>query len=237
MNYAVIFAGGVGKRMGTEIPKQFLSVNEKPIIVYTIEHFSKCDRIDGIVVVCLSDYINVCNELVVKYRLDKVLSVIEGGSTSQESTFNGLEYLKNNIDINDNDIVLIHDGVRPLIDEKLIVDNIDCVIKNGNCITAAKAIETIVKIDNNNSVSNIIDRSSCRYARAPQSFYLNDIYKLHSQAISDKKQNLAIDSATLMNMYGHKLYTVECSQENIKITTLNDYYMFKGMVESGCINE
>lgn len=237
MNYAVIFAGGVGKRMGTETPKQFLTVNEKPIIVYTIEHFSKCEKIDGIVIVSLSDYISVCNELVVKYKLEKVLSVIEGGSTSQESTFNGLKYLNNNIDIKNNDIVLIHDGVRPLIDEKLIVDNIDCVMKNGNCITAAKAIETIVKIDDNNYVSEIIDRSTCRYARAPQSFYLNDIYKLHLQAINDKKQNLAIDSATLMNMYGHKLYTVECKQENIKITTLNDYYMFKGMVESGCINE
>ncbi len=147
MNYAVIFAGGVGKQMNSDIHKQFLTVNEKPIIVYTIKHFSKCDKIDGIVIVSLSDYIAFCNELVSKYKIDKVLSVVEGGSTSQESTFNGLKYLKSNIDIKDNDIVLINDGVRPLIDEKLILDNIECVKNNGNYISSAKAIEIVVRID------------------------------------------------------------------------------------------
>ena len=232
MTYAVIFAGGVGKRMNQDIPKQFLTVNDKPIIIYTIEHFDSCRFIDNIVVVCVKEYIEYCKELIKKFNLKKIVDVIPGGSTSQESTFNGLDYLINKFSIDKNDIVLIHDGVRPLIDEQLIIDNINCVKKNNNCITVAKAIETIVRIDEDNQMIDVINRDYCRYARAPQSFYLNDIYNIHLKSIKDNVQNKAIDSASLMSMYNIKLYTTECDQKNIKITTLNDYYMFKGMIEN-----
>lgn len=229
-SYALIFAGGSGARMGSDLPKQFLEVDNKAIIIHTIEKFENNPNIEGIIIVCKEDYISYCKELIKKFNFKKVFDVIEGGKTGQESIFNGLNYLYKNK--SKEAIVLIHDGVRPVIDDDLINSCIECTNKNGNAISASKAIETIIKIDtSSNQILETVDRNSCRYAKAPQSFYLKDIYKAHLKAIEEKKDNI-IDSATMMSIYGHKLYTVETKAENIKITTPNDYYMFKALYES-----
>ena len=233
MNYALIFAGGTGSRMGSDIPKQFMEVDNKPIIIHTVELFEKCEDIDGILIVCIASYINYCKDLINRFDIKKVIDVIHGGDTGQESIYNGLNYLNNNVSKNPNkDIVLIHDGVRPLIDIELINRNIECVKSNGNCISVAKAIETIITTNELGEMEQSIDRSKCRYAKAPQSFILNDIYKTHLRAIKDGKTNI-IDSATMMSLYGYKLHTVECKNENIKITTPIDYYMFKAIYSAG----
>ncbi len=120
MNFAVIFAGGTGQRMNTEsLPKQFLKVHGKEIIVHTIEHFQYCEDIDGIVVVCISSFIDFMKELKEKYKLNKILKIVPGGDCGQSSIFNGLSAIKE-FSHSDNDIVLIHDGVRPLIDKATI---------------------------------------------------------------------------------------------------------------------
>lgn len=232
MNYAVIFAGGVGARMGSQTPKQFLEVDEKPILIHTVEHFSKHPMIDGVVIVSKEDYIEYCYELIEKFCVSGVLKVLPGGETGQQSIYNGVNYLYQNVSQEpERDIVLIHDGVRPLIDEKLITDSITCTMKNGNSIAVARAIETIIRVDADGMVADTVDRSECRYAKAPQCFYLCDIWEAHQRAIQEGKNNI-IDSATLMSMYGHELFTVECREENIKVTTPNDYYMFKAMFEA-----
>ena len=132
MNTAVIFAGGVGKRMhAKDIPKQFLKMHDKPIIVHTLELFEEHPEIDAIVVACVSNYIGYMNELVRKYNLKKVQKIVPGGKSGQESIFNGLKAAEM-IGNRDKDIVLIHDGVRPLINAKTIEDNIESVIWLSN---------------------------------------------------------------------------------------------------------
>ena len=229
MNFALIFAGGIGSRMGSEKPKQFLEVDGIPIIVHVLLHFQKHSKIDGIVIASKGEYVAYCKELCEKYSIEKLLKVVPGGMTGQGSIYNGLKIIAEEYSRNpESDIVLIHDGVRPAISEKLISDNIRCVEDFGNSITVAKAIETVIRIDDAGKVRETVDRSECRNAKAPQCFRVDDIWIAHKRALKDGITD-SIDSATLMSLYGTVLHTVECGPENIKITTPNDYYMFRAM--------
>lgn len=233
MNYALIFAGGTGQRMNTKgKPKQFLELNGKPIIIHTIEHFDEHQQIDGIVVVCLKNWIDYLLSLLTKFNIRKVVAVIEGGNSGQESIRNGLFYLRDNLTISpDKDIILIHDGVRPLINKELISDNIYSVLKYGNAITVTSAIETIIEINQDNIVETVEDRSKCRLARAPQSFILSEIIGAHEKSLLDHTEDM-IDSAMLMKHYGAVLHTVEGPCENIKITTPSDFFIFKAIIDA-----
>jgi 2-C-methyl-D-erythritol 4-phosphate cytidylyltransferase len=231
MNIAVIFAGGTGQRMNTASkPKQFLELHGKPIIIYTLEYFQKHSQIDGIVVVCLESWIDYCENLLKKYQIDKVLKIVPGGNSGQESIFNGLE-AAHQISDNEQDIVLIHDGVRPLINEALITNCIASVKKHGNAITVSPAIETILLKTEDGDIGNILKRSECEMAKAPQCFYLNDIYSCHLKAKAAGKDDF-IDSASLMQYYGYKLNAVEGPLENIKITTPADFYIFRAIMDA-----
>ena len=229
-NIAVIFAGGTGKRMNiNDKPKQFLECKNKPILIYTLETFDNHPMIDSIIVVMLEKWIDYTKELISKYKLNKVSCVVAGGATGQQSIYNGIK--KAYEMYGEDNIVLIHDGVRPLIDEDTITKDIECAKQNGSAITVSNAIETIALKSNTNRVENIIDRSRCQYARAPQCFVLGDIYEAHNKAINENKLDF-IDSAFLMDYYGYPLYTVEGKPENIKITTPSDYYMFCSLIEN-----
>lgn len=231
MNIAVIFAGGTGQRMNTASkPKQFLELHGKPIIIYTLEYFQKHSQIDGIVVVCLESWIDYCENLLKKYQIDKVLKIVPGGNSGQESIFNGLE-AAHQISVNEQDIVLIHDGVRPLINEALITNCIASVKKHGNAITVSPAIETILLKTEDGDIGNILKRSECEMAKALQCFYLNDIYSCHLKAKAAGKDDF-IDSASLMQYYGYKLNAVEGPLENIKITTPADFYIFRAIMDA-----
>ena len=167
MNIAVIFAGGVGRRMNTkDRPKQFLLVHGKPIIVHTIEIFEHHQEIDGIIVVCVEDWIPYMQEMKYRYRLDKIGKIVPGGETGQLSIYNGLCAARDVYGVNDN-IVLIHDGVRPLIDERTISDNIHCVKENGSAITCTLAKETVVLVDEMGRVADVPSRKNSRMAQAP----------------------------------------------------------------------
>lgn len=231
MNIAVIFAGGVGNRMHSkDRPKQFLEMYNKPIIIHTLEHFEKHTMIDAIVVVCIESWIPYLNELLYKYRIEKVKSVVPGGETGQLSIYNGLNAAKE-IDLDEKAIVLIHDGVRPLINEKLIADNIEAVKKYGNSVTSGVVKETIVEIDDNRDIKLVPDRAHSRVAKAPQCFYLNDILSAHRKAILDGVNNF-IDSCTMMQHYGYKLHMTDGPYENIKITTPDDFYTMRAILEA-----
>lgn len=228
-NVAVVFAGGTGKRMNTRSkPKQFLELHGKPILVYTLEVFNRHQEIDGIVLVVLESWIDYCEDLIKRFRLIKVKAVVAGGSSALESQRNGL--LKASELYEPDSVVLIHDGVRPLIDEETISKNIACVKEHGTAITVAPAIETITIKTETGEIGQIIERSKVQLARAPQSFYLCDILDAHRKTTADGKN--FIDSASMMQYYGHKLYPVEGSPENIKITTPNDYYTFRALVDA-----
>lgn len=228
---ALIFAGGTGKRMNTKtLPKQFLELHGKPIIIHTIEHFESHPEIKDIVVVCVDDWLDYCKDLLVKFNIKKVSQVVPGGETGQMSIFNGLEALREKYQGND-DYVLIHDGVRPLIDEEIISKNIESVKKYGTAITVKPVIETVVQVDEEDIINNVIERSTCQTAVAPQSFVLSEIYSLHMRAQAEKLFDMT-DSATLARYYGLSLHTVMGGSENIKITTPSDFYIFRAIYEA-----
>ena len=230
MNIAVIFAGGSGNRMHTKSrPKQFLEYNGKPIIIYTLELFDNHPMIDGIVVVCIESWIPFLQKMLKKFEINKVVRIEKGGETGQESIYNGLVATEEYSKVGDDTVVLIHDGVRPLITEDTITDNINTTREKGNCITCVPATETfIVKQDDGGL--EIPTRANSLIARAPQSFYLKDIISAHRKAQNEGRNDF-IDSCTMMSFYGHRMNTVIGPMENIKITTPTDYFIFKAMVE------
>lgn len=231
MNIAVIFAGGIGKRMNSRaLPKQFLKLYGKEIIIYTLEHFEKHKEIDAIVIACVEEWISFLDELVDKYQLKKIKKIVSGGKNGQESIYHGLVAAEE-VAGAEKSVVLIHDGVRPLINEELITDCIKSTKEKGNAITAVPAIETIICSQDKSTVSEMIDRTECMLARAPQCFFLDDILKSHRMAIEEEKYDF-IDSASMMKYYGSVLHLVEGPMENIKITTPMDYYTFKALVEA-----
>ena len=234
MNYAIVFAGGVGSRMKSpDLPKQFIEVNGKPIIVYTLEHFQNHKDIKGIIVVCLEQWIPHMLKLVAQFKLCKVLNVVKGGSTGQESIYKGLCALDGVAQ--QDDIVLLHDGVRPIIDEELISNNIHSVEEFGNAVSVSGATETVCLIDcdedgtdktDDHHISKILNRNKCYIGRAPQSFRYSEIMECHKKAIEDN-YTTAVDSASMLEHYGHELFFVPCSHFNIKITTPMDLYLFQ----------
>lgn len=231
MNIAVIFAGGVGRRMNSkDRPKQFLMVHGKPIIVHTIELFEYHEEIDGIIVVCVKDWIPYMEEMKYRYRLDKIGKIVPGGETGQLSIYNGLCAAKEVYGVEDN-IVLIHDGVRPLITAQTISDNIESVKKYGSAITCAVVKETVVLVGDDNAVNDVPSREHSRLARAPQSFWLKDILEVDTKAIAEGNTNM-IDSCSMMRKYGRDLAVVTDSSENIKITTPEDFYIFRALYDA-----
>lgn len=228
-NSAVIFAGGSGSRMHTKSrPKQFLEYNGKPIIIYTLELFDNHQMIDGIVVACVKEWIPFLEKMLKKFEINKVKKIVPGGETGQESIYYGLKAV-HSLSKSDDDVVLIHDGVRPLITEQTITDNINMVHEVGSCITCVPATETFVVTQEDGGLE-IPTRANSMIARAPQSFYLKDILAAHEQARTEGRNDF-IDSCSMMHHYGYKLGRVIGPMENIKITTPTDYFIFKAMVE------
>ena len=227
-NIAVIFAGGSGTRMNTKSrPKQFLEFRGKPIIIYTLELFDNHSEIDGIVVVCLEEWIPYLEKMLRKFEISKVVQVVPGGETGQDSIFFGLRAASMRYSLDS--VVLIHDGVRPLITEETITDNIECVKRFGSCITCVPATETFI-VSRQDGGLDIPPRKASLIARAPQSFILSDILSAHQRALSENRHDF-IDSCSMMSHYGYKLHTIMGPMENIKITTPTDYFIFKAMVD------
>ncbi len=224
MNIAVIFAGGSGKRMNSgDIPKQFLEIEGKPIIIYTLEHFQDNSNIDAIVIACKEDWIAKLHELIEEYKITKVRNIVPGGTTGQLSIYNGLKAAES---IDRNSIVLIHDGVRPLITDQLINENIRSVEKNGSAVTTSVVTETILVVNDKEEIEEVPDRTRSRVAKAPQSFRLADVLRAHEAALKEGRTDF-IDTCTMMKHYGHKLFLVDGPYENIKITTPDDYHICK----------
>ena len=227
---AVIFAGGVGARMNnSKTPKQFLEWNGRPILIQTLDVFEQTDLIDGIVLACKAEWIDHTKNLIKEAGLKKVLSIVPGGESALDSQYNGLAEAKR-LFPNEDVTVLIHDGVRPLVDKETIERNIESVETKGSAITVTPAIETVMVTDNG-SINRILNRSQFLMAKAPQSFKLDDILSVHDRAKAEGTHNF-IDSASMMMHYGYTLYPVLGETENIKITTPSDYYMFTGIIKN-----
>ena len=234
MNIAAIFAGGSGIRMNTKSrPKQFLELHGKPIIIYTLELFDNHPDIDAITVACIQSWIPFLEKQIRKFEINKVVKIVPGGATGQESIYNALcaaeQHALSSQGTLDGVNVLIHDGVRPLITEQTITDNINKVMECGSCITCVPATETLVVRQQDDSLQ-IPSRKDSLIARAPQSFRLTDIISAHRKAI-DEGRNDFIDSCTMRSHYGYTMGIVNGPVENIKITTPTDFFVFRAMVQ------
>lgn len=227
--YVVVFAGGVGSRMqGAKIPKQFLELGGKSIIAHTIDHFEAHPLVDGIVVVSVESGMDKMKRIVCAEHYKKVIAIIPGGDSGQDSIYNGLAELQRHGVRNDS-VVLIHDGVRPLIDGDTITNCIHSVIKRGCTATVAPAAETIIE-ECDGVVTRIVDRSKCKLARAPQGFIFGDLLTAHNRARLNNKHDY-IDSISMMADNGFDIFTVEGPVDNIKITTRRDFFSYKGFVD------
>ncbi len=230
MNIAIIFAGGSGQRMGAGVPKQFLEINGKPVLVHTLELFQYHSMIDKIYISILADYVDYTKELIKEYNLTKVAGIVCGGETAQDSIYNGL---KKAAEENDPDsIVLLHDGVRPYINSDVITRNIESVKKHRSAITSTLSYETVVISKDGDKVDSAPIRKEAFTAQAPQSFYLKDILDAHEciRKTPTGYENM-VDACTIMKTLGREVHLVEGNRGNIKVTTPEDVYIFRGLLQ------
>ncbi len=229
-NIALIIAGGSGKRMGLDVPKQFINVKGKPVIIYTLEAFEKLPQIDAIEIVCIKGWEDTLRDYIEKYNISKVKWIVEGGNTGQESIRNGIFNLKDKIENDDN--IIIHDAVRPMLDEEIILDVIAKCNIYGNGISSMPYNEQIFIKDDDISTSQFIPRETLRRMVTPQAYKFNLIYSAYKEAF---EKNIGISESsyanTMMVQLGHRLYFAAGSDKNIKLTTQDNLQIFKAMLE------
>lgn len=231
-NIAIIFAGGTGQRLNNgenSIPKQFLKINEKPIIIHTLELFQNHHSIDKIYIAIHPDYYEYMQKLVKHYYITKTAGIVKGGATGQDSIYNALKLAQS--ENPEDSIVLIHDGVRPNITEDVITKNIECAKKNGNAITCTSCFETILVSENGKNPQHVPYRKHTYSAQAPQSFHLGEIVQAHE---STRKVNPnytdIVDSCTLFKTLNKPTYMIFGNRGNIKITTIEDLYILRAFI-------
>ncbi|MBE5943635.1 MAG: 2-C-methyl-D-erythritol 4-phosphate cytidylyltransferase [Lachnospiraceae bacterium] len=227
MNIGIIIAGGTGQRMGEDIPKQFILVYDKPVIVYTLESFQNHPMIDCIEVVCIDGWQNEMWSYKEKYNLTKLKWITTGGDTAQESIRNGVEYLKDKCAFDDT--IIIHDGIRPLVDSDVLDDVIDKCHNFGNGVTSLPYNEQIFVIDDETSTTKYIPRENLRRVSTPQAYKYEKLAWAYQKAFSEK---IGIYGSaytnTMMVELGERLYFAKGSDKNIKLTTRDDLEIFKG---------
>ena len=227
MNIALIIAGGSGNRMHQDIPKQFLTVNEKPVIMYTLEAFEKHPEIDAIAVVCIEGWEHVLQAYSKQFNISKLQYIIPGGSNGQGSIRNGVYELEKHFA--EEDIVLIHDAIRPLVSAEIISDNIRVCREHGNAITVIPCAEAMLQTENGVASVATYPRDNLKRTQTPQAFHLKDICDLHRSAIEAGNTD-SIASCTLIVEMGKKVFFSEGSEKNIKLTTVEDIDIFKALL-------
>lgn len=230
MNYALIFAGGSGTRVkGYDMPKQFIRVNGKPVVIYAIECFERNNNIDYISVVSRADLIPELKQMINEYQLKKVKWIVAGGSSGQESIYKGLCPIFD-FDEHKSGIVLVSDGVRPFVKSEIINSCIETTKKYGSAVTACPVSETIMIVENSDEISDIPTKIKCYLSKAPQGFFVDELMESHIRAIAENWFNCT-NSCELMRRYGHSLYSIYDTDENIKITTDTDIGIMEKILE------
>ena len=227
MNVAVIIAGGSGHRMGQDIPKQFINVYDKPVLIYTLESFQRNDLIDAIEVVCIDGWHNVLWAYAKQFNITKVKWVISGGNSAQESIRNGVYNLKDVCSADDN--IIIHDGIRPLVDDEVLEDVIAKCNEFGNGVTSLPYNEQIFVIDDEASTTKYIPRETLRRVSTPQAYKFDKLVWAYEKAFAEEIGIYGSSyTNTMMVELGERLYFAKGSDKNIKLTTKDDLEIFKG---------
>lgn len=227
---AIIFAGGTGVRMGAELPKQFIEVEGKPIMIHTLDLFEYSPLVDEIYIACKEDYLDLLKELIEQYKISKVRGIVPGGTSALGSQYNGLaEAAKYN---SENAIVLIHDGVRPCISNDLIEDVIRLTEEKGAVATCTPMFETPVISKGGEVVEETPLRADCYTAQAPQAFRLGELLAAHEEVRAKNPDYKGlVDSCSLMRSIGKDVAILKGPRTNIKVTTPEDLYIFKAMLD------
>ena len=231
MNVALIIAGGVGSRMHQEIPKQFINVYDKPVLVYTMEAFQRHPMIDAIEVVCLDGWHDILWAYAKQYEITKLKWVVSGGKTGQESIRNGVYHLEDKC--SPEDIVIVHDGIRPLVDDTVLSDVIIKCEQYGNAVTAMPYNEQIFVADDEISTVKYIPRETLRRVSTPQAYRYDLLDEKYHEAF-EKKIGIYGSSYTntMMVELGVRLYFAAGSDKNIKLTTTDDLELFKAYLKA-----
>lgn len=229
MNIALIIAGGSGARMHQDIPKQFINVNDKPVIVYTLEAFQKHPNIDAIEVVCIDGWHDILRAYCKQFNITKLDNIVSGGKNGQDSIRNGVMDIASRH--NKDDIVLIHDAIRPMVSEEIISDCIRVCTLNGNAITVIPCAEAMLVTSDGESAVEQENRDHLKRTQTPQAMHLGDLVELHQEALN-KGITSSVATCTLLIEMGRKVYFSSGSEKNIKLTTPEDIDIFKALLKS-----
>ncbi len=220
MIYAAVLAGGSGLRMGGELPKQFLSVGGRPIIIRSIDAFAESGLVDEIYVAVSADYVDYTKKLIAEFCPEVKAHVIPGGKNRNETLYNVLKNIKKD-SMTDDDIILTHDAVRPFIDTRIISDNINAVRKYGACNTVVPAVDTMVRSSAGNFIDSIPSRSELFHGQTPQSFNARVLLDLYEK-MSEAEFEFYTDACSVFIKSGRKVYLVTGDRNNIKLTYPED---------------
>lgn len=231
MNIALLTASGIGARTGQDIPKQFIHVDNKPIIVYTMEAFQNSPEIDEICVVLLKGWESMLKAYAKQFNITKLKYIVSGGNTGQESIYNGLKEISKYR--SKEDTVIIHDGNRPLVSEDIIRNNIMVYKQYGSAVTAIPCTEVVFSVDkkSDNFAMNSIDRDYLKRTQTPHTYKIGDILQVHEMANTKGIKNTAA-SCELMRLFGKKSFFSQGSEKNLKITTTDDLEIFRAILHS-----
>ncbi len=229
MNIAMLIAGGSGQRMKQDIPKQFINVNDRPVIVYTLEAFQKHPNIDAIAVVCLAGWEEILRAYANQFNITKLKWVFRGGEDGQTSLRNGILGLAKVA--NSEDMVLIHDAIRPMVSQEIISDNISCCMQHGSAITVIPCAEAMLLTSDKECSKESVPREHLARTQTPQAFYLDKLVWAHEEAVKRGIRN-SIATCTLMIELGEDVFFSTGSEKNLKLTTTDDIEIFKALLHS-----
>jgi 2-C-methyl-D-erythritol 4-phosphate cytidylyltransferase len=227
MNIALIIAGGSGKRMNADIPKQFIEVSGKPIIIYTLEAFERHEDIDAILVVCIEEWIERLWQFARTFNIKKLKWIVKGGTSGQLSCYNGLERLKG--EVKNDDLIIIHDAIRPILPKIIITELIKVAKIQGNACSSLPMHETLIFTDNQLYGHRSLDRNLIRRVQTPQAYRYGELYDVHNKALEKGITN-SVYANTLMVDFGKTIYFSLGFDNNIKITTSEDLTLFKALL-------
>ncbi len=234
MIYAEILAGGKGTRMGnTDLPKQFMKLGNKPIFIHTIEQFLLNKRVDRVLICCPKEWMSYTRDTVKKYIFDlSKIDIVEGGKTRNDTILNGCNFIDMQYGLNDDDIILTHDAVRPFLNQRIIDDNIDGALQYGAVDTVVPAYDTIVHSKDGKIITDIPVRDEMFQGQTPQSFNVKLLMSFFN-SLTDAEKSILTDACKALVIKGNNVHLVNGDVSNIKITTQHDLKVANGLVEGG----
>lgn len=230
-NIVILTAGGIGTRTHQDLPKQFLTVENKPIIIYTMEAFQQHPSIDEIYVSCLEGWSAVLEAYAKQFNITKLKKIVTGGATGQESIYNGLKKIREDNKCTSDIVVVVHDGNRPMLSQDVITDNLVKQKQFGSAVTVVPTTEVVFVSEDGVESKKALNRDELWRTQTPHSYKFDELWKVHNKAIKDGVKNMAA-SCLLMQMYGYVTYFSKGSEKNIKITTIEDIEIFKALLNA-----